>query len=276
MRRIIVLLIASLIWLSEAAIASAHDKAGHFVMTADGTRDCTRLLASGNPDYPPYLWKSDDGVSLEGAAVDFIKRVGELSGVEIEVIHAGSWGRVQHNMQDGTLDMIAGAFLTLPRLDYMDYFFPAFQGTRTVIWTRDNLDLKYQQWSDLRGLEGLTVINNSFGQEFDTYAASNLSITEVPSLDQGLKMLSHDRGEYLIYEEFPGKAFAAREHITNIRSYDTAVSAENLYLTMSHKSACNTGALRGRITKAVLKLIADDAMKDMLEASIRRWGDLSN
>ncbi|RCK32249.1 ABC transporter substrate-binding protein [Thalassospira profundimaris] len=270
------MLMAAMTWITGAAVAYAHDKAGHFVVKADGTRDCTRLLASGNPDYPPYLWKSDDGLTLEGAAADFIKRVGELSGVEIEVIHAGSWGRVQHNMQDGTLDMIAGAFLTMPRLEYMDYFFPAFQGTRTVIWTRDNLDLNYQQWADLRGLEGLTVINNSFGQEFDTYAAGNLTITEVPSLEQGLQMLSRDRAEYLIYEEFPGKAYAAREHITNIRSYDTPVSTENLYLTMSHKSACNTGALRGRITKAVLKLIADDAMTEMLEANIQRWGENTN
>ena len=276
MRRIFGILIAAVICAAGAADAYAHDKAGHFALKADGTRDCTRLIASGNPDYPPYLWKSADGVSLEGAAADFIKRVGELSGVEIEVIHAGNWGRVQHNMQEGTLDMIAGAFLTLPRLEYMDYFFPAFQGTRTMIWTRDNLDLNYQQWSDLKGLEGLTVINNSFGQEFDSYAARNLTITEVPSLEQGLKMLSYNRGEYLIYEEFPGKAFAAREHITNIRSYDTPVSTENLYLTMSHRSECNTGALRGRITQAILKLLADDAMQNMLEASIRRWGENTN
>lgn len=276
MRRILVILMAAMTWITGAAVAYAHDKAGHFVLKADGTRDCTRLLASGNPDYPPYLWKSDDGLTLEGAAADFLKRVGELSGVEIDIIHAGNWGRVQHNMQDGSLDMIAGAFLTMPRLEYMDYFFPAFQGTSTVIWTRDNLDLNYQQWADLRGLEGLTVINNSFGQEFDTYAAGNLTITEVPSLEQGLQMLSRDRAEYLIYEEFPGKAYAAREHITNIRSYDTPVSTENLYLTMSHKSACNTGALRGRITKAVLKLIADDAMTEMLEANIQRWGENTN
>ncbi len=64
--------------------------------------------------------------------------------------------------------------------------------------------------------------------------------------------------------------------ITNIRSYDTPVSTENLYLTMSHKSACNTGALRGRITRAVLELVAEEAMKNMLEANIRRWGENTN
>lgn len=259
-----------------ATVSHAHDQAGHFKLNADGTRDCTRLLASGNPDYPPYLWVSEDGKQLEGAAADFLVRVGELAGVEIDIINAGNWGRVQQNMREGTLDMIAGAFFTVPRLEYMDYFHPAFQGTRTVIWTRDNLDIQYQEWGDLRGLEGLTVINNSFGQAFDSYAASNLTITEVPNLSQGLGMLSRDRAEYLIYEEFPGKAFASREGITNIRSYDNPVSEENLYLTMSHKSACNTGELRGRITKAVFKLVMEKAMEDMLEASIQRWGNNTN
>ncbi|MHC8491773.1 substrate-binding periplasmic protein [Thalassospira sp. SM2505] len=276
MRRILVILTTALTWISGIDAAYADDQAGHYALNADGSRDCTRLIASGNPDYPPYLWKSGDGRTLDGAAADFLKRVGELAGVEIDVIQAGSWSRVQHNMQEGTLDMIAGAFLTAARLEYMDYFFPAFQGTRTVIWTLDNLDLNYRQWSDLQGLEGLTVIDNSFGQEFDAYAVENLSITKVPSLEQGLKMLTYNRGEYLIYEEFPGKAFAARQRITNIRSYDTPVSTENLYLTMSHKSACNTGALRGRINRAVLKLVTEDAMKDMLEASIQRWGESTN
>tara|TARA_R110000824_G_scaffold177941_1_gene357477 strand:- start:155 stop:982 length:828 start_codon:yes stop_codon:yes gene_type:complete len=271
-----VILLGAMVWVLVPGAVQAHDKADHFVTSADGTRDCAHLLASGNPDYPPYLWRAKDGRRLDGAAADFLKRVGELAGVEIEVIHTGNWGRVQQNMRDGSIDMVAGAFLTTPRLEYMDYFYPPFQRTRTVIWTESHLDLRYSQWSDLVGLEGLTVINNSFGQTFDTYADENLTIREVPSLDQGLKMLSHNRAEYLIYEEFPGKAYAARENITNLRSYPVAVSEESLYLTMSHNSGCNTASLRGRISKAVFKLVSDDVMDDMLEAGIKRWGENTN
>ena len=192
------------------------------------------------------------------------------------MIHAGSWGRVQQSMREGSIDLIAGAFLTVPRMDYMDYFYPAFQGTRTVIWTRDNLDLKYLEWSDLIGLEGLTVIDNSFGQRFDAYAAENLNIREVPTLEQGLQMLALNRAEYLIYEEFPAKAVAAREKVTDIRTYSVPVSAENLYLTMSHKSDCNTGKLRGKIAQALFKLVADDVMAGMVDANIARWGSSTN
>lgn len=253
-----------------------HRDLGDFVQNADGSRDCTHLIASGNPDYPPYLWQSKDGVHLIGAAADMIKRVGELAGVNVDIVHAGSWGRVQQAMRDGSIDLIAGAFLTVPRMDYMDYFHPAFQGTRTVIWTQDNIDLRYREWSDLIGLEGLTVIDNSFGQRFDTYAAENLNIREVPSLEQGFQMLARNRAEYLIYEEFPAKAVAARENLKNLRSYSVPVSAENLYLTMSHKSQCNSGKLRGKISQALFKLVADDVMAEMVEANMRSWVDGTN
>ena len=246
------------------------------VSDTNAQRHCTHLVASGNPDYPPYLWVAKDGQTLQGAAADFIKRVGERAGVEIDVVYSGSWGRVQQHMRDGTIDLIAGAFLTLPRLEYMDYFYPAFQGTRTVIWTRDNLDLRYTQWSDLVGIEGLTVINNSFGQAFDAYALHNLLIREVPNLEQGLHMLSLGRAEYLIYEEFPGKAVASHENIANIRSYGIPVSTENLYLTMSHKSECNTGELRGKFAQAVFKLVAEGAMAEMIDENIRLWADGTN
>lgn len=256
--------------------AQAEDVSEHFVVNADGSRDCTHLVASGNPDYPPYLWQSEDVTHLRGAAADMIKRVGELAGVEIEVIHAGSWGRVQQSMREGSIDLIAGAFLTVPRMEYMDYFYPAFQGTRTVIWTRDNLNLEYHEWSDLIGLEGLTVIDNSFGQQFDAYANDNLNIREVPSLEQGLQMLVLNRGEYLIYEEFPAKAVAARAKIRDIRSYSVPVSTENLYLTMSYNSDCNTGKLRGKIAQALFKLVTDDVMAGMVDANVARWGSSTN
>ncbi|WP_404422969.1 substrate-binding periplasmic protein [Thalassospira australica] len=258
-------------------IAHADEAAGYQIPGTGGDRDCTRLLASGNPDYPPYLWPANDGSNhLIGAAADFLMRVGEVAGVEIEVVNTGSWGRVQQNMREGSIDLIAGAFFTLPRLEYMDYFYPAFLGTRTVIWTKDNIDIDYGRWEDLRGLEGLTVINNSFGQEFDSYAAENLTIREVPSLEQGLRMLERDRAEYLIYEEFPGKAFAARENIKDIQSYDTPVSEEDLYLTMSHRSPCNTGEMRGRIAQALFTLVTGKVVDEMMNANIARWGAGTN
>ncbi|WP_394780089.1 substrate-binding periplasmic protein [Undibacterium sp.] len=233
---------------------------------------CKLLIATGNPEYPPYLWRDPDNENrLIGANADLMQMLAKEIGVPIEVRYTGPWARVQEEVKLGRADLITGAFLTVPRLEYMDYFYPAFRETRTVIWTRNNSGLTFRKWSDLVGKQGMTVINNSFGEEFDRYAKESLKISTVPSLEQALKMLSLSRTDYLIYEEDPGLAYVAKLNIAGVKTAPTAVTNENLYLTMSHKSACNNGDMRGRIAKGIYKLTRLNVMNKLIETNIQLW-----
>ncbi|MFZ6845401.1 substrate-binding periplasmic protein [Undibacterium sp. RuTC16W] len=233
---------------------------------------CKTLIATGNPDYPPFLWRDpDDETKLIGANADLMQLLAKEIGISIEVKYAGPWGRVQEEAKLGRIDLIAGAFFTQPRLDYMDYFYPAFRETRSVIWTRDNAVFPYKKWSDLKSRLGVTVINNSFGDEFDRYAKESLKITTVPGLEQALKMLTLSRADYLIYEEDPGLAYAAKLNITGLKTVNPAISNENLFLTFSHKSACNNGDMRGRIAKAMIKLNKQNVMSKLIDNNIQAW-----
>ena len=233
---------------------------------------CKSLVATGNPEYSPYLWRDPaDGNRLMGANADLMQLLSKEIGLPITVKYVGSWARVQEEAKSGRVDLIAGAFLTMPRLEYMDYFYPAFRGTRTVIWTRAKDSFPYKAWSDLKDRRGLTVINNSFGEGFDRYAKASLQIDEVPQLEQAFRMLSLGRAEYVVYEEDPGLALAAKLKYTGLKTSIVAVSNEGLYLTLSHLSPCNTGEMRGRIAKALYKLVADNAMKELVETNIQLW-----
>jgi len=233
---------------------------------------CKSLLATGNPEYPPYLWRDpDDENRLIGANADFMQALAKELGLNIEVRYMGPWGRVQEEARLGRLDLIAGAFFTLPRLDYMDYFYPAFRETRTVIWTPNNSTLNFKKWSDLVARQGVTVINNSFGEDFDRYAKDSLKISMVPSLEQAIKMLSMGRTDYLIYEEDPGLAYVAKMNIAGVKASAVAVAAENLYVTMSHKSACNTAEFRGRLSKAIYNLNKQGIMNKLITNNIQLW-----
>lgn len=235
-------------------------------------QSCTQLLASGNPEYPPFLWRDpQNDTGLQGANGELMQWLGREIGIPIETRYVGSWARVQEEMRHGKLDLIAGAFFTVARLDYMDYFHPPFQAARTVIWTRASHSFAFKQWSDLKGRQGLTVINNSFGEEFDRYAKNELTIHTVPSLEQALRMLAAGRMDYLIYEEHPAQAFAARLGINGLKGSANAVSNENLYLTLSHKSACNTPEVRAKLARAMVKLQKDGGMKAMLDNALRDW-----
>lgn len=180
-------------------------------------------------------------------------------------------GRVQEQARGGRIDLIAGAFLTVPRLGYMDYFYPVFRTTRTVIWTRKQDRFTYKKWDSLKGQRGLTVINNSFGDAFDRYAKVNLKLDAVPMLEQAYRMLAVGRVDYVIYEEDPGIAFAGMLKYNDFTTSKIAVSNEGLYLTMPHLSPCNTPEMRGRIAKALYKLNQGKTMDAMVTTNIERW-----
>ncbi|MCH8619117.1 transporter substrate-binding domain-containing protein [Undibacterium sp. TS12] len=240
--------------------------------SAKANESCKSLLATGNPEYPPYLWRDpEDENRLIGANAEWMQLLAKEIGVPIEIKYVGPWGRVQEEAKMGRVDLLAGAFFTLPRLEFMDYFYPAFRETRTVIWTRSNVNLPYKKWADLVGKQGVTVINNSFGEEFDRYAKESLKISMVPSLEQALKMLSLSRADYLIYEEDPGLAYVAKMNISGLKTVTPPITNENLYLTLSHKSPCNTPEMRGRIAKAVYKLDKQNVMNKLIAANIQLW-----
>lgn len=233
---------------------------------------CKKLIATGNPEYPPFLWRdTQDDNHLVGANAELMQALSKEIGVPIEVKYVGPWARVQEEARVGRVDLLAGAFFTLPRLDYMDYFYPAFRVTRTAIWTNKKSKLAFHQWSDLRGKNGITVINNSFGEDFDRYAKESLKIVTVSSLEQALVMLNLSRADYLIYEEDPGLAYVAKMNMTDLKTMSTPVANENLYLTMSYKSPCNTPEMRGRISKALYVLGKQGLMDKLVTSNIQLW-----
>ena len=233
---------------------------------------CKQMVATGNPEYPPYLWRDGaDGSHLVGANADLVQMVAKEIGIPIEVRYVGSWARVQEEARLGRIDLIAGAFFTVDRLTYMDYVYPAFRETHSVLWGRQAAPLKYRQWSDLKNLSGLTVINNSFGEDFDRYAKANLKINTVPSLEQAFKILQLGRVDYLVYEEDPARAYIAKLGIAGLVPVNPSVSNESLYLTLSHKSPCNTSEVRAALAKAMYNLAKQGVMKKMVESNIQLW-----
>jgi len=259
-------------WLSRLALAAAAALA-QAPAAAQAMENCKVLQASGNPQYPPYLWRDpEDESRLIGANTELMQWLAKEIAIPIEVRYVGPWGRVQEETRAGKLDLIAGAFFTQPRTEYMDYFHPAFRETRSVIWARKGAKFNYRRWGDLVGLQGVTVINNSFGEEFDRYAKETLKITQVASLEQAIQILQRGRADYLVYEDSPGEAFLAKMGIADIKQLAPPVANENLYLTLSHRSACNTPELRGRLARALYKLARDPKlMNGLIDKSIQLW-----
>lgn len=236
-------------------------------------KECTKLSASGNAEYPPYLWRvSTDSQQMQGAIALLMEYVSQQLGKTIDLRYVGSWGRVQEEVAEGEIDLIAGAFYTEKRSYRMNYIRPAFQQTRTAVWVRKDQPFVFNQWSDLQNRAGVTVINNSFGQQFDDYARQNLDIYEAVRLSQGLQMLIAGRVDYFVYEENPARAYAAElELLHHIRPMEQALSSEDLYLTISRKSSCNTEQLRQRLADIMQQANEQGLMQQYLQRSVEQW-----
>jgi polar amino acid transport system substrate-binding protein len=246
-------------------------------MAKSNSSECMSLSATGNSEYPPYLWRdSEKNDRLNGAINTIIIELGKRLKRNINLKHVGSWSRAQVEVKAANVDMIAGAFYTVPRNQWMDYIYPAFLDTTSVVWENKEVILDFSSKESLIPLKGVTVINNSFGQDFDEFAENNLDITFVASVEQAFKMLSLKRVDYVLYEKNPGLAYAADLGVSSIEPINPPVSSEGLYLTLSHKSPCNTGALRGELAKHMREMIAEGFMQKALAQGLEDWSRLKS
>jgi len=84
------------------------------------------------------------------------------------------------------------------------------------------------------------------------------------------------RADYLVYEDFPAAAFIAKNDMSQIVANPVDISAEDLFVTMSRTSPCNTETLRVKLSAAIRKLVDDGLMKKLLASNIEQWGRFTN
>ena len=69
---------------------------------------------------------------------------------------------------------------------------------------------------------------------------------------------------------------AAKLGISGLRTVSPSISNESLYFTMSHKSACNSGDMRGRLSRAIYQLHKQATMNKLVESNIQLWRQQSS
>lgn len=105
--------------ISTISFAASKENQDKSILTT--TQECTKLTATGNPEYPPYLFKDSlDPKHLVGANADILKEIAESLDLELDIIYSGPWSRAQQEAREGRIDLLAGAFFTIPRAQYMD------------------------------------------------------------------------------------------------------------------------------------------------------------
>lgn len=224
--------------------------------TAAATGPCERIVVTGDPKHPPVLWtSSEDPARLTGAAIEVLESALEGSGIKVETLAVKSFAAAQEEVRSGRIDMLAGVFLTPDRLGYMDYVYPAYLEVPNVLFVKRGQSFAYSGWDDLRNKQGSTVRDSSFGRAFDTYAREQLTIKREPSAEQAFRQLLDGRADYVVLQRHQGLALAEQMGIADeLDILDGSVINEQLFLAISHNSACNSPELRGVLAQGMYRL----------------------
>ena len=183
-------------WLSIPVLALAMLVGASLVgaaAPAEAQQACARLVITGHPSYPPVAWAAQG--KIVGAAPALVSAIATKLGVkDVMSKDFGSWEGAQDAARKGEADVIFGIFKNDARAQYLDFIAPPFMADPVAIVVRKGDGFAYGEWRDLKGRKGVTNAGESYGDKFDAYMGSELTVARADGVDKGFAALLAQQG----------------------------------------------------------------------------------
>jgi len=234
---------------------------------------CERLIVTGSPDAPPYLWQDPQNPKkLIGASADLLQHVAGELGIKVELLYAGKRSQALDEVRSGRMDMLADAPLTVSELETLDYIHPPLLENDYLVWTRKDSTWVFNEAQDLHGHPGAVSEKSRMSPAFGTFAEQQLTLIRTPNLTQAFQKLLLGEVEFVLAGRYSGTAIAQTLNMVNdLIAHPQPIDKPGLYLAVSHNSACNDPWLRGQLAKKMTELPASGLTDAALQRNIQRW-----
>lgn len=234
---------------------------------------CERLIATGSPDAPPYLWQDpQDPKHLIGAGADLLTKVAGELGIKVELLYAGKRAQALEEVRSGRMDLLTDAPLTTAGLDSLDYIHPPLLENDYLVWTRKDSPLIAERPEDLHGHTGALSEKARMTQAFGMFAEQQLSLVHTSNLTQAFQKLLLGEVEYVLAGRYSGLAMAQTLGMAqDLQAMPQPVDKPGLFLAVSHDSACNDPWLRGQLAQKMTELAASGLAESVLQRNLERW-----
>ncbi|ANJ54882.1 substrate-binding periplasmic protein [Pseudomonas silesiensis] len=234
---------------------------------------CERLVVTGSPDAPPYLWQDPQHPKrLIGAGADLLQQVAGELGIKVELLYAGKRSQAWDEVRSGRMDMLADAPLTVSGLESLDYIHPPLLENDYLVWTRKDSALVYNQVQDLHGHPGALSEKARLTPAFGTFAEQQLTLARTANLTQAFQKLLLGEVEFVLAGRYSGMAAAQSLSMANdLVARPQPADKPGLFLAVSHNSACNDPWLRGQLAKKMTELAASGLTEAALQRNVERW-----
>ena len=233
---------------------------------------CERLVATGAPDQPPYLWRDPQHPEqLTGAGADLLKALGQELGVQVEVIYSGKRAEAEEDALNGRVDLLVASYLTPARLEQFDFVHPAYLEVPVHVWAQRDKAALFTRMMDLASHQGLAVGAGSYAEPLAVQVEA-LKLKKTSKTVEALQLLQQGKVDYLLLERQSGAMRVEQLGLGNeLVALEPALSQEPLYLALSHNSACNHPWLRGQLAKKMTEFRSAGLPQTLLQLNLERW-----
>ncbi len=226
-------------------------------------------IKAGYSYYPPFSYQTPAGLEA-GASIEVAKRAFEHMNVDVEMIQM-PWARLLQETKDGNIDFITAAYRTDKRQPWASYSDIPIGYERIVAIHAGTFSEPNITLNDLRPKRGLIRRGDSHGQTVDTaIAKEQLTIFEVPEINDGLRMISADRADYFLTSDAVARNMLQQKTFPDLVFDRLEVDGEALYALFSRKSPCHH--LLSRFNETLRNLYRQDLMPTVLVQYLRSVG----
>lgn len=239
---------------------------------AEAAGKCERLVATGHPDQPPYLWRDPQNPQqLIGASADLLKALGQAVGVRIDIRHGGKPAAAIEEVRSGRVDLLLGSPVAFEGLTQFDYLYPAYAERTVAVWTLPERAPLFTRLEDLARHRGQALERASYPAAVRE-RLGRLQPPAAPLNGAALQALLQGRQDYLLMELKAGQMLLEQQGaINSVVALQPALGSESLHLALSHNSACNDAWLRGQLARQLSELQRSGQMAQWLDDNRQRW-----
>ncbi|MDB6146128.1 MAG: hypothetical protein JWP80_5172 [Pseudomonas sp.] len=244
-----------------------------FAVPAFAAGKCERLIVTGSPDAPPYLWRDpQDPKHLMGANADLLKQAAQNVGVKVEVLYAGKRSQALDEVRSGRMDLLADAPLTTSELESLDYIHPSITQNEIMVWTRHDHAQPFNAMADLQGHPGAMSEKIRLSPIFEAAANEHLTLERTPTLTLAFQKLMLGQVEYVLSGRYAGQAMTQTLGLSaDVMAQPLPLDKTGLYLALSFNSACNDAWLRGQLAKKMTELAASGLSGEAVKRNLELW-----
>ncbi len=230
--------------------------------------ECTRLVLSADPAYPPMHWY--DGEALQGASIDIATRVLDDLNIPYEVRYMGPFPRVMAAAERGDIDMVATLKKTPEREEFLLYPRTPALSNPVAVFTARAHPIKFATRNDLVGKKGGITRGNLFGSDLDDYIKQKLTVEDASSPEHNFNKLAVGRIDYFVTGYYTGMAILLKrgDEERFIPNTPFLVDTPN-YVVLTKKGRCADQLERVETQLAAMK--KSGALDELIRKNFLKW-----